>query len=141
MSQLVEYTNNHPLLVATTVFAALALLFYELRQKGQSIAALGAADAVRLINGGAAVLDLRDANAYAAGHIVDARHLPAAELTGESLGKLKTKKGVLLVCDTGAESGRRVLSLRKDGIDNVFSLRGGLNAWRQENLPLVTSDG
>ena len=29
--------------------------------------------------------------------------------------------------------------LRKAGLENVFGLRGGINAWQQASLPLVTS--
>ena len=34
-------------------------------------------------------------------------------------------------------AGRAAVALRKAGFDKVFSLKGGLNGWRAENLPLV----
>ena len=43
-------------------------------------AALSAMQAVRLMNQGALVLDLRGKEAFDAGHIGDARNVPAAEL-------------------------------------------------------------
>ncbi len=42
--------------------------------------------AVRLMNQGALVLDLRPKEAFEAGHIADARNVPAAELAG--IGRL-----------------------------------------------------
>jgi rhodanese-related sulfurtransferase len=44
----------------------------------------------------------------------------------------------LLVCDSGARSAALVAQLRKQGLENVFSLKGGLAAWQQENLPVVS---
>jgi rhodanese-related sulfurtransferase len=46
-------------------------------------------------------------------------------------------KVLLVVCDTGTSSGRAAGTLRKAGFENAFSLKGGLNAWRTENLPVV----
>jgi rhodanese-related sulfurtransferase len=43
----------------------------------------------------------------------------------------------LLVCDNGARSAECAAKLRKDGIENVYSLKGGVSAWQQENLPIV----
>ena len=53
--------------------------------------------------------------------------------------KLKKDRPVLLVCDNGARSGRAAGNLRKKGFEQVFSLKGGLQSWRQENLPVVST--
>ena len=50
----------------------------------------------------------------------------------------KNKKGTVLVCENGASSAECAARLRKQGIDNVFSLKGGVMAWQQENLPIVS---
>ena len=36
-------------------------------------------------------------------------------------------------------SGKVVDSMRKSGVENVYGLKGGINAWTQANLPLVTA--
>ena len=48
------------------------------------------------------------------------------------------KKPVLAVCDAGITSNRAVQSLRKLGLESVYGLKGGITAWTQANLPLVT---
>jgi rhodanese-related sulfurtransferase len=93
--------------------------------------------AVRLINDGTKVVDVRAADSFAAGHIVDAENIPEKDLL-QNPDKLKNrKKNTLLVCDSGSRSAEVAAVLRKDGLDNVFSLKGGLAAWQQENLPVV----
>jgi rhodanese-related sulfurtransferase len=47
---------------------------------------------------------------------------------------------VIVVCDNGVASGRCSDGLRSAGFESAYSLRGGLAAWQQENLPVVTAD-
>ena len=95
---------------------------------------------MRFINGGGAVVDVRDAASFNAGHIVDSVNIPEADLLSSPQKLAKNKKGTLLVCDTGALSAGCAGKLRKDGHENVFTMKGGLLAWQQENLPVVSTD-
>lgn len=137
MDQLVEFSSNNIWLVAGLVAAGLAAIFNELRIKAQGISAVSPAMAVQLINKGAQVVDVRSSDQFATGHIVDARNIPEQELLASDDGKLK-QKTVLVVCDSGTSSSRCAAGLRKAGQEQVFSLKGGLAAWRQENLPVVS---
>jgi len=141
MQDLVEFVNNNLLLVTGLFASALAVMFYELRLKTRNIASLAVPQAVRMINDGSRVIDVRDSEKFAAGHIVDAANVPRADLLADPAKLGKQKKNVVLVCDNGGTSGECVAKLRKDGHDNVFSLRGGLEEWRKENLPLVNDAG
>ena len=139
MQGLVEFTTANPWLMSGLIASGLAVIFYELRLKARGIGSVSPAMAVQLINQGAVVVDIRDGNAYANGHITDARNIPDAELAADP-EKLPVKgdKKALLVCDTGGKSAERTAGLRKAGKENVFSLKGGLSAWQQENLPLIS---
>jgi len=139
MQEIVDFANNNLLLVTGLIASGLAAVFYELRLKARNVASLGIPMAVRMINDGSKIVDVRPAEKYAAGHIVDARNIPQDTLLNDT-SVLDAKKNVVLVCDTGANSGECVAKLRKDGLENVFSLRGGLEEWRKENLPLVSED-
>jgi len=139
MSQLLEFISNHPLLVAGTVAMLVAALLFEIRTRARALFELSPADAVKLINQGATVVDLRPAERYQAGHIVDALNLDAAALARPDEKKLKKKKPVLVVCDTGGESVKAAASLRSAGWDMSFALKGGLGTWERENLPLVAA--
>jgi rhodanese-related sulfurtransferase len=141
MQQFLEYVVNHPVLVGATVLLALAALAYEWsrgRAGGQTV---GPIDAVRLMNQGALVLDVRSRDQYDAGHVIDARNVPSAELVKsvETLKKYRDKP-VLTCCDTGMTASAAARTLREQGFSKVASLRGGLQAWRAENLPLVRTD-
>jgi rhodanese-related sulfurtransferase len=139
MEQLIEFTNNNLLLVAGTVLMGLGVIFYELRKQVDGVSALSSARAIQLINQGARVVDIRDEKKFDNGHIIDAINIPAAEIGGNDSARLQKAKSVLLVCDNGSESGKCVVTLKKSGIENTFSLRGGLASWQQDNLPVVSS--
>jgi len=138
MDQYLEFAGNHTLLVAGLVFSLLVVIFVELKRKAGGLTNVEPPEAVRLINADAVVIDVRSAEAFARGHIVHARNIPLDELEA-NLEKLKKHKSVIAVCDAGVTSNRAVDTLRKGGMDNVYGLRGGINAWTQANLPLVTA--
>ena len=109
------------------------------RSGGGSGQTISSAEAVGLINReDAAVLDVRDAQEFAGGHILNARHIPLAELEGR-LGELERlkRKPVIVCCEKGARSSAAVAVLRKGGHDKALNLAGGLDAWRGAGLPVV----
>jgi rhodanese-related sulfurtransferase len=140
MQRLLEYIGHHPYYAAAAILAAAAVAFYEIRERMTAFAALSAMQAVRLMNQGALVIDLRGKELYDAGHIGDARNVPAAQLEAqaESLKKWRDKH-VITYCDTGASAASGARTLTKLGFTKVFSLQGGVNAWVKDNLPLTKS--
>ena len=138
MARLIEFASNHPWLSAGVVVSLLAALANEIRIRTAGVSGIDASAAVRLINQGATVVDIREAEEYATGHIVDAQNVSEPEADGGNGLKLKKNRPVLLVCDNGSRSGRAATNLRRKGFEQVFSLRGGLQSWRQENLPVVS---
>jgi rhodanese-related sulfurtransferase len=138
MTQLLEFAARHPAQAAMLVAAVLAVLFYELRLYAQGSGSISPQDAVRLMNQGAAVLDVRTAEAFAAGHINNARLLPLDSLaeTSESLKRFK-EKPVIVYCERGNSSSTAIRKLGALGFSKLFNLRGGISAWRSANLPVV----
>ena len=139
MAQLIEFSMRHPLLVGATLMAIIALVVNELRLRGQSGVSVPAQEAVRLMNQGATVVDVREAARFASGHIIDAINVPVAELKANAEARLKKKRPVVLVCDTGSSSARLVASLRQAGFENTWSLDGGHAAWERDNLPITST--
>lgn len=140
MDTYLEFSANHTLLVGGLIFSFFLLVFTELRRKARGLTHVEPQDAVKLINADAVVIDLRSAEAFARGHIVNAKNIPIEELEAnrEKIGKFKSKP-IIAVCDAGATSARAVDSLRKSGMESVYGLKGGLSAWTEANLPLVTA--
>jgi rhodanese-related sulfurtransferase len=138
MARLVEFAGNHVWLVAGLIASLLAVMFYEIRLRAQGTTHVSPADAVRLINKGALVIDVRKPEEFEKGHIVNARNVPLERVEqGEDVIKKQKNKILLAVCADGMASGRAANRLRKAGYENAFSLKGGLAGWRAENLPLV----
>ncbi|WP_077034199.1 rhodanese-like domain-containing protein [Pelomonas sp. KK5] len=113
------------------------LLLWPVVSRGTAGPGVDTAEAVRLMNREKAVLiDVREAEEYAGGHVAGSRNIPLAALEGsKSLPSNKTLP-IVLVCQTGARAGRAAGILRKLGYESVQSLAGGFNAWREANLPV-----
>jgi rhodanese-related sulfurtransferase len=138
MQRLLDYATHHPGLSLLLGAALLAVLVYELRERTRAVGAISPQDAVRLMNQGATLLDVRDAEAFAAGHIGGARNLPADRLAEslESLKRLK-ERPLIVYCERGTSAAGALRTLAAQGFTKVVNLRGGLGAWRAENLPVV----
>jgi rhodanese-related sulfurtransferase len=141
MQHFLDYAAHHPVLVGATVLLALAALAYELSRARSGGQAVGPIEAVRLLNQGALLLDVRSKDQFDTGHVIDARNVPSADLAQgvETLRKYRDKP-VITCCETGMTASAAARTLRTQGFSKVASLRGGLQAWRAENLPLVRTD-
>jgi rhodanese-related sulfurtransferase len=142
MNQLLEYAQQHPVLLSLAVVLALFASALEVRHRMSGSFGISPNEAVGLLNrGGTLLLDVRSATDYEAGHITDARSAPGGELQGKLIDTVKKfkEKPVLLYCETGTASASTAQMLRAQGFTKVVTLRGGLHSWRQENMPLVKS--
>ena len=84
MDRLLEYAGRHPWLATLALVTAVAVLIYELLWQAQNRASLAPQEAIRLMNQGATVLDLRPQEAYEAGHINGARHFDPEQIAKAS---------------------------------------------------------
>jgi rhodanese-related sulfurtransferase len=138
MQRLFEFIGHHPYLAGGAVLAAVILAGYEVMARLQAFAALSAMQAVRLMNQGALVLDLRTKQSFDAGHIGDARNVPTAELESQADSLKKWRdKNVITYDDSGTGGAGAARTLTKLGFTKVFNLEGGLNSWVKDNLPLT----
>ncbi|MGI9246242.1 MAG: rhodanese-like domain-containing protein [Steroidobacteraceae bacterium] len=138
MQQFIDYAVRNPLLLGATVLLLLVAIAYELSRLRSGGQAVGPSDAVRLMNQGALLLDVRAQGEFDSGHIIDAKHLPQEQVAqaAETFKRFKDKV-VILCCESGMRSGAAARVLQAQGFAKVVNLRGGLQAWRAENLPLV----
>src|SRR5690349_7817936 len=99
MSQLAEFIQRHPIMVSVAVALAAAAVTIEIRHRARGTSTVGPNDAVRLINAGAVVFDVRKSEEFAAGHIIDARNVPQADLAkqADTLKKYR-EKPVIVYC-------------------------------------------
>ena len=106
--------------------------------KSASGGSLNPAGAVQLINREkAVVIDVCEADEFAAGHVGGAKNVPLSQLEERLPAVVKNKAlPLVLVCASGARSNRAVAIAKKLGYDNAQSLAGGLKAWREASLPV-----
>lgn len=131
------FIDNWTLLLVA--FVSGGLLVWPLMRRGGA-AAIGTAEAVRLINREKGVLvDVCEAAEYAGGHAAGARNVPLSALPASK--DLPTNKALPLVvlCASGARAGRAAAILRKAGYEKAVPLAGGTAAWRDAGLPTEKS--
>jgi len=115
-----------------------AMLLWPTVNGGAGQSSLGAPGVVQLMNKEkAVVIDVCTTDEYAKSHIVGAKNVPLDKLDAELANSVKNKQlPVVLVCASGARSNRAVATAKKLGFERVYSLTGGMGAWRDANLPV-----
>ncbi len=94
--------------------------------------------AKRLLDEGAILVDIREADEHAREKIAGARHLPLSSLEEAELAA-REGKPVLFHCKSGARTRTHASRLaRKVGGCDAYIVEGGLEAWKSAGLPVVT---
>ena len=133
-----EFILNNLMLVGLFIASGVMLVWPELSSLAGGGTQISTLEATRLMNKGhTLVLDVRNGNDFATGHLPRARHIPMPELSKriEEIGKFKDKP-VIITCGTGARSGAASRFLKRAGFTAVYQLKGGLAAWQQASLPV-----
>lgn len=80
------------------------------------------------------LIDVREDFEYDASNI-GGTHIPLGTLLDE-VGQLSRDKPLIIQCRSGKRSAQAVTILQKrEGFDNVYNLKGGILAWRDELDP------
>lgn len=105
----------------------------------------------KAIEQGARVIDVREPAEYGQGHIRGAVNMPRGvlemqlnqhpEVAGydNALERI-AEKPLYLICRTGGRSALAAESLQRMGIENVYSVDGGMSAWQEKKLPVVAGE-
>jgi rhodanese-related sulfurtransferase len=133
----VKFILDNWMLIAVA-FASGGMLVWPAVGRGVQAGRLTATGAVQLINREkAVVIDVSEPEEFAAGHVVGAKNVPLGQLEQNLPQAVKNKAlPVILICASGARSGRAVAIAKKLGYEQAQSLGGGLKAWKEASLPL-----
>ena len=131
-----KFIFDNWMLIAIAMASGSLLLWPVLQ--GAAMAGLNPAGAVQLINREkGVVIDVCEPGEFAVGHVGGAKNIPLAELESKLSGAVKNKAlPLILVCQSGARSGRAVAIAKKLGYEQAQSLGGGMASWRAANLPV-----
>jgi hydroxyacylglutathione hydrolase len=95
--------------------------------------------AERILDGGhLTVIDVRQESEWAAGHLPGAVHALAPDLPG-IVDELDRAAPVAVHCATGFRAALGVSMLLREGVEDVWHVRDGVDAWVALGHPLVTS--
>lgn len=138
MEQITTFILNHWLLFLALVLILALLVASVAKDRLLGFREIKPVEAVELINHqDALVLDVREADEFSAGHILNAVNLPLAALE-ERLGELEPHRArpLVVVCRTGPRAARAAALLRRREFTSVSKLSGGILAWEGAGLPL-----
>ena len=133
-----EFVQNNLLLVIAAVASGAMLLWSFFGNRISGINQINTLEATRLMNDDALMLDVREDNEWAVGHIPNAKHIRLGQLSNQlaEIEKFKDKP-IVVYCRSGHRSSRACAILKKAGFANPNNLAGGIMAWEQANLPVT----
>jgi len=135
-----DFVTSNILWIIVAIVSGGALVYPMLRNR--HVSSVSPAQAVMLLNRQHAVLvDVRNKDEQDKMKIAKALPIPMAELADriDELSKYKSRP-VILVCASGARSASSVGVLTKAGFEQVFSLEGGLKAWKDAGQPVLSGN-
>jgi len=104
-----------------------------------SLPKVSPAEAQRLLQEGAILVDIREADERAREKLAGTYHLPLSKLDEADLA-LHEGKPVIFHCRSGARTSAHAprLAEKAAGACEAFIIDGGLDAWKKAGLPVVT---
>jgi molybdopterin/thiamine biosynthesis adenylyltransferase/rhodanese-related sulfurtransferase len=107
-----------------------------LREARASIREVTPQDVSALPDGGATIVDVREASEWEQGHLPDAVHISKSYVEQQIEGAVPDRDApVILYCAGGVRSLFAAQSLEQLGYTNVASMSGGFQAWKSAGLP------
>ena len=81
-------------------------------------------------------VDVREDNEWAQGHAAGAEHIGRGVLERDIENQVPDRdREIVLYCGGGFRSALAAENLQKMGYRRVFSMAGGIGAWREQGLP------
>lgn len=128
--------KNNIFIVAVAVVSGVMLAVPALR-KARDGAGISTSEAIQMINQRQAVwVDVRPPEQFQAGHIAQARNVPATDIE-QKAGSLPKNKPLVVVCENGRIAVRVAGRLRSQGFADVTVMEGGMRAWSAAGLPVT----
>lgn len=138
MDQLVEFFSNHYFLGTAWVVVAILLIVSYIQTAMSGSQALTPLLTTEMVNReGGTLIDLRAIADFNKGHIPGSVNVPFTKLKDSTKDLEKYKDTpMIMVCNTGMQAGAASTLLRGQGFANVHKLKGGIQSWIADNLPL-----
>lgn len=141
--RLLEFIGNH-WIMASGLFIVTILLIQDLIDSAlRKHKTVSPNEAVLLMNNDdTIVVDVREPSEFAEGHIEGARNIQLAKLAERAV-ELEAHKEtpVIVTCQSGTRSMAAGKKLTALGFKQVYEMRGGMFAWKDNSLPISKKRG
>ena len=137
MGVYLNFISNNPILFLLFFIILGFIIFHEFKSFTQKFKNISPQDAVFLINKEAFILDVRESSELSQGIIKNSKHINFSSVK-TSLDSIKkyNNKPTIVYCKSGARSASICNILTKNDFEEVYSLKGGFDAWISDNLPI-----
>lgn len=137
--QLFEFISNHWMMAAALFVVTILLIQDIIDSATRKHKTVSPNEAVVIMNDDQTiVVDVREPPEFAEGHIEGARNIPLGKLD-ERFGELESHKNkpIIVNCQSGTRSLAAGKKLTKLGFTQVYEMKGGIFAWKDQNLPMT----
>lgn len=141
MEQFSAFLAENSMLSAAWVGIFVAIIITSIRIKMSPIKQLSPQELTFVVNKeDGIVLDIRPEKEFKDGHVIDAKHLAKEKVTNNDFSALEKYKDkpIIVVCAAGITASKVADQLLKAGFAKASLLKGGMNAWKNAGLPVVS---
>lgn len=96
---------------------------------------INAQKANQLVQSGALLIDIRDADEFAREHIQHAQHIPMNLISSQTIRPAE-QQAVIFYCRSGNRTQVNSAVLHASANADTYILEGGLDAWKKAGLPI-----
>lgn len=132
-----EFFKQNVLLIGLAIGSGIALILPLLSRSAAGVTVLSVTEAVMLMSRKSAlVLDVREPDEFAQGHLQGARNIPLSQLEArlKELEKYR-EKPVMVVCERGGRATKATKLLKAQQFTALHVLKGGMQAWLEAKMP------
>jgi len=137
MAEFIEFLQGELLLTGTLLALIVLLIVNIYGDKFRKYEVVDTNGAITLMDDDSLIiLDVREEKERSSGFIKSDIHIPMAQVKAK-LNSLDKSKKILAYCRTGSRSNRIAELLCRNQFENVYTLKGGFDAWQKAGLPIT----
>ncbi|AYN24453.1 rhodanese-like domain-containing protein [Buchnera aphidicola] len=138
MKDILFFISNNLVLSFIWFFFLILIIFLSTKNMFLKSKIINNFHAIKLINQkNAIVIDTRSVELYNSCHIVNAINVPLKNICSSKIKELNLSKSIpiILIIDSLDYHDKYIKKFIKYGLDRIFFLKNGMDAWNRENLP------
>ena len=137
MVEFIEFLQEELLLTGTLLALIVLLIVNIYGDKFKKYEVVDTNGAITLMDDDSLIiLDVREEKERSSGFIKSDIHIPMAQVKTK-IDSLDKSKKILAYCRTGSRSNRIAELLCRNQFENVYTLKGGFDAWQKAGLPIT----